>query len=120
MATAGLDKGQKIIEDSRECTHSKQCSDKSVTGMNLFQYSSDGLRAQMQLQKTHKDWESYSVNYPTAHPTRHVKNNSVMAEYYQPLNASGAPLVILFHGIGDQILIPCRLLARALVKRGLA
>jgi len=88
--------------------------------MNPFHYSSDGLDAHMQLMRTHRNWSRYAVRYPTARPTRYEKNNTVLAEYFQPLNAIGAPLVILFHGIGDQLLIPCNFLARSLVKKGLA
>jgi cephalosporin-C deacetylase-like acetyl esterase len=88
--------------------------------MNPFQYSSDGLSAHMQLEQTHREWERYAVHYPTAQPTSHEKNNTVLAEYYRPPNTSNAPLVILFHGIGDQLLVPCRLLARSLVRKGMA
>ncbi len=88
--------------------------------MNPFHYSDDGLNARVQLKQRHREWEHYTVHYPTAHPTRHEKNNTVRAEYFRPLKVTGAPLVILFHGIGDQLLIPCRLLARSLVKKGMA
>jgi len=88
--------------------------------MNPFHYSSDGLQAQMKLRQTHHDWARHIVRYPTAHPTRYEKNNTVLAEYFQPLEVTGAPLVILFHGIGDQLLIPCKLLARSLVQQGMA
>lgn len=88
--------------------------------MNPFHYSSDGLHADMKLIQTHRQWAHYTVRYPTAHPTRYEKNNTVMAEYFRPLDAIGAPLVILFHGIGDQLLIPCKMLARSLVKKGMA
>jgi len=74
----------------------------------------------MKLGQTHREWASYIVRYPTARPTRYKKNNTVLAEYFRPLNAIDAPLVILFHGIGDQLLIPCKTLARALVKKGMA
>lgn len=88
--------------------------------MNPFHYSNDGLQAQTQLKRTYDKWAHYAVQYPAAHPTRYEKNNTVLADYYQPLDTAGAPLVILFHGIGDQLLIPCKSLARSLVKRGMA
>ncbi len=88
--------------------------------MNPFHYSSDGLSAHMKLKQTHHEWAHYIVRCPTARPTRYKKNNTVLAEYFQPLDTSGAPLVILFHGISDQLLIPCKLLARSLVKKGMA
>jgi len=74
----------------------------------------------MQLTQAHRDWERYAVRYPSAHPTRYEKNNTVLAEYFRPLNATGVPLVILFHGVGDQLLIPCKFLARSLVRKGMA
>jgi len=74
----------------------------------------------MQLKQTHGRWARYAVQYPTARPTRYEKNNTVLADYFQPLNVLGAPLVILCHGIGDQLLIPCKSLACALVRRGMA
>ena len=88
--------------------------------MNPFHYSSDGLQAHMQLKQTHHKWARYTLQYPTACPTRYEKNNTVLADYFQPLDAVGAPMVILFHGIGDQLLIPCKSLARSLVKKGVA
>ena len=88
--------------------------------MNPFHYSSDGLQAHMKLSQTHRDWAHYIVRYPTAHPTRYEKNNTVLAEYFQPLDVISAPLVILFHGIGDQLLVPCKFLARSLVQKGMA
>ncbi|TET46560.1 MAG: abhydrolase domain-containing 18 [Dehalococcoidia bacterium] len=91
-----------------------------MCAMNPFHYSSDGLPARMKLGQTHREWSHYVVRYPTAHPTRYEKNNTVLAEYFRPLNTIGAPLVILFHGIGDQLLIPCKMLARSLVKKGMA
>ncbi len=88
--------------------------------MNPFHYSGDGLPAHMKLKQTHREWARYTVRYPTARPTRHEKNNTVLAEYFRPLDIIGAPLVILFHGIGDQLVIPCKMLARSLVKKGMA
>lgn len=78
------------------------------------------MHAHMQLTQAHRDWERYAVRYPSAHPTRYEKNNTVLADYFQPLNAVDAPLVILFHGVGDQLLIPCKFLARSLVRKGMA
>ena len=88
--------------------------------MNPFHYSGDGLHAHIKLRQTHRGWARYMVRYPTARPTRYEKNNTVLAEYFQPLDVTGAPLVILFHGIGDQLLIPCKMLARSLARKGMA
>jgi len=88
--------------------------------MNPYNYSHDESRFNLQLKQTTPRWLRYTVDFPTAHPTRHEKNNIVHGDFFQPRDNGNAPLVILFHGIGDQLLIPCKLLARALVKKGLA
>jgi dienelactone hydrolase len=88
--------------------------------MNPYHYTGDSPHATIELLRNQRDCARYAVKFPSARPTHHDKNNIVQGEYFQPLNASAAPLVILFHGIGDQLLFPCRLLARALVKQGMA
>jgi acetyl esterase/lipase len=88
--------------------------------MNPYHYTDNGPQVGMRLQQPHREWLQYAVDFASAHPTRHLKNNLVQGDYYQPPGAQNAPLVILFHGIGDQLLIPCNLLARMLVKRGMA
>ena len=60
------------------------------------------------------------VSFPTAYLTQYEENNTAHGEYFQPREADNAPLAILFHGMGDELLIPCKLLAKALVKRGIA
>ena len=40
-------------------------------------------------------------------------------DYFRPLRAGNAPLVILIHGLGDLSAVPCRLLARTLVNKGI-
>ncbi len=62
----------------------------------------------------------YSFDFPTAHPTRYEENNTVCGEYFQPGDEGKYPLVILLHGMGDELLIPCKLLSKHLVKRGMA
>jgi len=88
--------------------------------MNPYHYTNNGPRATVKLLKNQRECARYAVEFPSARPTHHEKNNTVQGEYFQPPNAQNAPLVILFHGIGDQLLVPCRLLARSLVKKGMA
>lgn len=88
--------------------------------MNPYNYPSIESNANLQLKQMTPRWLRYAADFPTAHPTRHEKNNTVRGEYFQPREANHAPLVILFHGIGDESLIPCKLLARALAKKGMA
>ena len=88
--------------------------------MNPYNYPNSVPNAKLQLKQTTARWLGYSVDFPTAHPTRHEKNSTVHGDYFQPRDTDNAPLVVLFHGIGDQLLIPCKLLARNLVKKGMA
>jgi len=88
--------------------------------MNPYSYPKAKSQANLRLQETTKHWLRYLVDFPTARPTAHAKNNTVRGEYFQPRNAANAPLVVLLHGVGDLSTIPCRMLARALTKKGMA
>lgn len=89
--------------------------------MNPYNYSSGELHVNLQLKQTTPRWLRYTVDFPTAHPTRYEKNNTVRGEYFQPRDTEyTTPLVILLHGMGDESLIPCKFLARALAKKGIA
>jgi len=88
--------------------------------MNPYSYTSGESRFNLHLKKTTSRWLHYTVDFLTAHPTRYEKNNIVRGEYFQPRKVSHAPLAILLHGMGDRSVILCRLLARSLVKKGIA
>ncbi len=88
--------------------------------MDPYHYINSGPPARIRLEQPHRDWARYMVDLVSARPTRYEENNTIQGDYYQPAGVKSAPLVILFHGIGDQLLIPCRLLAQGLAKRGLA
>jgi cephalosporin-C deacetylase-like acetyl esterase len=88
--------------------------------MNPYHYPKAELQANLQLQKTTKHWFHYLVDFPTARPTPYEKGNTVRGDYFQPRNAANAPLVVLLHGVGDLSAVPCRMLARALAKKGIA
>jgi len=87
--------------------------------MNPYSYSSGEPHFNLYLRKATARWLHYEVNFRSACPTRYVKNNIVRGEYFQPQGA-GHALAILLHGMGDRSVIPCRLLARTLVKKGIA
>ncbi len=74
----------------------------------------------MHLQKTTSRWLHYAIDFPTAHITEHKENNTVLGEYFQPRHVERAPLAVIVHGWGDRSAIPCRFLARSLVKKGVA
>ncbi len=88
--------------------------------MNPYSYTAGEPHFNLQLKKTTSRWLHYAVDFLTAYPTRYEKNNIVRGEYFQPRKASHAPLAILLHGMGDRSVILCRLLARSLVKKGIA
>ena len=88
--------------------------------MNPYSYPGGEPCFNLHLKKTASRWLHYSVDFPSAHPTPYEETNTVWGEYFQPRNAAHAPLAILVHGWGDRSVIPCRLLARDLVKRGIA
>jgi len=88
--------------------------------MNPYSYSKDEFKPNLKLKQTTRHWRRYLMDFPTAHPTRHKKNNTVRGEYFQPLGADKAPLAIFLHGVGDFSVIPCKLMAKALAKKGVA
>ncbi len=88
--------------------------------MNPYSYTRGEPRFNLSLKRKTAGWSHYTVAFPSAHPTRYEEANTVLGEYFQPLGVERAPLAILLHGMGDLSLIPCRLLARSLVKRGIA
>lgn len=88
--------------------------------MNPYSYKNSEFRFNLRLEQTTRRWSRYTVDFPTAHPTGYKENNTVRGEYYQPRQVGQAPLAILVHGMGDYSVLPCRLLARTLVKQGIA
>lgn len=88
--------------------------------MNPYSYSNGELNTLLELKQVNSRWSRYTVDFPTAHPTRYEENNTVHGEYFQPKGVTNAPMVILLHGMGDELLIPCKFLAKNLVKKGFA
>lgn len=88
--------------------------------MNPYRYSGGEPRFNLRLEKTTTRWSQYAVDFPTAYPTSYEESNTIRGEYFRLLEADNTPLAIVIHGIGDRSVIPCRLLARSLVKKGIA
>ena len=88
--------------------------------MNPYTYQSGNLSANVQLQEATGKWLRYTVDFPSAFPVTYPENKTVLGEYFQPRNTNKTPLVILVHGWGDHSILPCQLLARTLVKKGMA
>jgi esterase/lipase len=88
--------------------------------MNPYNYQSKEIQANLQLTQTTTRWLRYAVDFPTAYGFYNGENTTVLGEYFQPRNVDRAPLAIVIHGWGDRSAIPCQLLARTLVKKGIA
>ena len=88
--------------------------------MNPYSYPPIEPRFNLQLKEATAKWSHYAVDFPTAHPNGFAGSKTVLGDYFCPQNASKVPLVILVHGMGDRSVMPCKLLARTLVKRGMA
>ena len=88
--------------------------------MNPYTYQHLEYSANQRLTKKTDRWLQYSVDFPSASGISDSRSSTVSGEYFQPQGEGKAPLVILLHGMGDRSLVPCRLLARSLVKRGMA
>jgi dienelactone hydrolase len=88
--------------------------------MNPYNYPDIEHAFELHLSQTTSKWLRYVVKFAVAKPTRYKENNIAYGEYYQPRNGSSWPLAILVHGWGDRSLLPCRMLARDLSRKGVA
>jgi len=88
--------------------------------MNPYSYHCGEIQANLRLRKKTSRWLQYAVDFPSAYAGDSEENNVVLGEYFQPRNIDNAPLAIVIHGWGDRSAIPCQLLARTLVKKGIA
>ena len=88
--------------------------------MNPYQYAWSEAGFNLRTKETKSEWSRYSVEFPTAYPTPPEESRIALGEYFRPLRATNAPLVILIHGLGDLSVVPGKFLARTLVNRGIA
>jgi dienelactone hydrolase len=89
--------------------------------MNPYSYPAVEPYFNLHLKETTRGLLRYAVDFPVAKLTRYYKeSNTGRGELFLPREDFNGPLAILIHGWGDQSVIPCKLLAKALVKRGVA
>jgi hypothetical protein len=88
--------------------------------MNPYDYPGGEPNFALAIEKANSKWSRSSVKFVTAGPALHDESRIARGEYFQPLRASNASLAIILHGLGDHSVIPCKLLARSLVNRGIA
>ena len=88
--------------------------------MNPYTYEDNRPKANLHLNRATSRSLHYSVELPSACYTGFPQNGVVKGEYYWPKVKHKIPLAILVHGMGDHSVIPCKLLARNLLKQGIA
>jgi cephalosporin-C deacetylase-like acetyl esterase len=88
--------------------------------MNPYRYENGISEVKLRLKKDTPKLLHYEIQFRSALDTGYSENSVVKGEYYQPRMERKAPLAILVHGMGDHSVIPCKLLARSLLKQGVA
>jgi len=88
--------------------------------MNPYHYARTEPVLNLRVEKTNSVWSPYLVKFSTAYPAPAEESRIVRGEYFRPSRSNNVPLVILLHGMGDRSIVPCKLLARTLVDRGIA
>jgi predicted esterase len=93
-------------------------SEQSLT--TLYEYPKGNNNVSLSLIKEYPGFKHYKLQFQSAIDTEHVENGTVTSELYLPSVKSPAPLMILLHGMGDQSIYPLKLIARKLIKKGVA
>jgi cephalosporin-C deacetylase-like acetyl esterase len=89
--------------------------------MDTYSYPTVEPYFNLHLKETTRSWLRYAVDFPTAKPARNYEeSNTGRGELFLPSKDFTGPLAILIHGWGGHSVIPHKLLAKALVKRGVA
>jgi len=88
--------------------------------MNLYSYLSTNTAFRLTLKNLTENYCQYRLDFTSASLANWPEGLAASGEYFQPRKANRAPLVILLHGMGDRSVIPCQLLAKALLKGGIA
>ncbi len=88
--------------------------------MNPYDYQRNGLDASLYLKEAARYFRCYNVQWDGEDLGYSDGQRGVLGEYYLPFSEHRLPLAILVHGMGDPCVIPCRLLARMLAKKGIA
>jgi len=88
--------------------------------VNPYSYENSIPEVKLCLKKDSQAMLHYEIQFQSALDTGYPENGIVKGEYYQPKVDHKVPLVILVHGMGDHSVIPCKLLARSLLKQGIA
>ncbi len=89
--------------------------------MNPYTYPVVEPGFNLRLTETTRSWLRYSASFPIAKPLAYYDGgNTGRGEFFRPRQKTAGPLAILVHGWGDQSVIPFKMLARDLARRGIA
>ena len=88
--------------------------------MNPYQYENGESEVKSFLKKDTRKLLHYEIQFRSAIDTGYSENSIVKGEYYQPKVERKVPLAIIVHGMGDHSVIPCKLIARSLLNKGIA
>jgi cephalosporin-C deacetylase-like acetyl esterase len=88
--------------------------------LNPYSYTNGVSGVELRLRKDTPKLLHYEIQLESALDTGYPENSIVKGEYYQPKVEETVPLAILVHGMGDHSVIPCKILARSLLKQGIA
>lgn len=88
--------------------------------MNPYDYKKGSHEFKSYLVKDTLNCSRYHIEFRSALDTGYPENSTVRADLYLPKVKGKVPLAILVHGMGDYSVVPCRMLAHTLLKRGIA
>ena len=91
-----------------------------MSSVNPFLYPEHQPAFNLQLVKQNKHWRHYLVDFPVASVSVYPGGEVAKGEYFEPLQRNSAPLAILIHGWGDHSVMPFKLMADGLLRRGIA
>lgn len=88
--------------------------------MNPYSYENGIYDLTSELIEDTPKGQHYSVQFRSNIDSGFPENNNIEGKFYLPKVRHKVPLVILVHGMGDYSIIPCKILAKSLLKRGIA
>src|SRR5271157_3823686 len=89
-----------------------------MTNPYLYSKQADGVKCD--LKKQTSLWSHYAVSIPSALNKQYWGNTRLTGEYFFPRGKEKAPLAILIHGMGNNSVIPCKMITHTLAKKGIA
>ena len=88
--------------------------------INPYNYTRQNNGCNFDLKEETSRWSRYSLDFPSALSLSNLGDCPVRGDYYFPRGLTRAPLAILIHGMGNRSVIPCRMIARTLLAKGIA